>query len=96
MNDIISFSLKKLHLIILVTAAFLSAVITVAAMINQFNKLKDDSYQHNQRLIILESQTDSHLKLLFELKFNLKTFFESQGLKYVEINGSYFPKNKKE
>jgi len=74
-------NLKKIHLIIFIAFAFISFSVSLGGYIYQH-------FNYNQRIVSLEILANKRLKLLYELKFNLKEVMERNGYKYHEINGS--------
>lgn len=70
---------KKIHIWLAVITMLLAGV---AQVVLGFNMIKD----HETRIVLLEKEDKNKHDLLNEIKYNLRSFIEANGQRYIELS----------
>ena len=81
-SDSISFNLKKIHFFLMI----LTIIISLGSSTGSFVSAQAN---HEKRLTALEHVSMQRIKILYELKMNLKSYLEREGYKYESLNGDF-------
>jgi hypothetical protein len=73
---------KKVHIIVTLTFLIVGFIGTVFAQKAIAENMLAD---HEKRITAIESENKTNRDLLLELKFNIKSMMEKQGLTYQEV-----------
>ena len=81
-SDIVQFNLKRIHLIIIV----LTLLVSLGFSVGSFVAVQSD---HEKRISSLETVSLQRIKILYELKMNMKGFMEKEGYKYESLDDDF-------